>query len=56
MATLTLEIDIDDALRKKLEKTEKNLQDCINELCLKCKEYRKEYPRCDICRWEELKW
>lgn len=45
-------------LMKKLEKTEELLQDCINELCYKCGEYRGEYPhlKCDVCKWEELKW
>ena len=29
-----------------------NLKDCVNELCLKCGQYRNEHlGACDGCRW-----
>lgn len=29
-----------------------NLKDCVNELCLKCGQYRREHEgACDGCRW-----
>ena len=29
-----------------------NLKDCVNELCLKCGQYRREHEgSCDGCRW-----
>ena len=35
---------------------EKELTDCVNELCLKCGAYRNEHLGvCDHCRWKETK-
>ena len=46
-----------DELEKKLAKTERRLQDCIDELCFKCGAYRGDASKlkCDTCKWEELK-
>lgn len=31
-----------------------NLKDCVNELCLKCGQYRREHEgACDGCRWQK---
>lgn len=45
-------------LEKKLEKTEQQLQDCIDELCFKCGAYRGDASKlqCDRCKWEAMKW
>ena len=32
------------------------LKDCVNELCLKCGQYRTEHlGSCDGCRWKRVK-
>ena len=37
----------------KIERLEKELRDCRNELCLRCGEYKtKHLGSCDGCRWE----
>lgn len=36
--------------------TESDLQDCVNELCLKCGAYHESYlGACDGCRWKAVK-
>lgn len=36
--------------------TESDLKDCVNELCLKCGQYRTEHlGSCDGCRWKAVK-
>ena len=36
--------------------TEADLRDCVNELCLKCGNYREEHlGACNGCRWKEVK-
>ena len=33
-----------------------DLKDCVNELCLKCGQYRTEHlGSCDGCRWKRVK-
>ena len=35
---------------------ESTLRDCVNELCLKCGDYKREHEgACDGCRWKEVK-
>lgn len=39
-----------------MENMESELRDCVNELCLKCGNYREEHlGACDGCRWKEVK-
>lgn len=36
----------------KIERLERDLKDCRNELCLRCGEYKKRHlGACDGCRW-----
>ena len=38
------------------QKTEPNLRDCINELCImKCRTNQRQHGRCDGCRWKKEK-
>lgn len=33
-----------------------NLKDCVNELCLKCGQYKTQHlGSCDDCRWKTVK-
>ena len=33
-----------------------DLRDCVNELCLKCGQYKTEHlGSCDGCRWKEIR-
>lgn len=33
-----------------------DLRDCVNELCLKCGQYLREYKgACDGCRWKQVR-
>lgn len=35
---------------------ESDLRDCVNELCLKCGNYREQHlGACNGCRWKEVK-
>lgn len=35
---------------------ESELRDCVNELCLKCGQYRREHEgACDGCRWKQVR-
>jgi hypothetical protein len=35
---------------------ESDLRDCVNELCLKCGQYRREHEgACDGCRWKAVR-
>lgn len=37
----------------KIERLERDLRDCRNELCLRCGEYKtKHLGSCKYCRWE----
>jgi len=37
----------------KIERLERDLRDCRNELCLRCGEYKtKHLGSCNGCRWE----
>ena len=39
-----------------VDSTESDLKDCVNELCLKCGNYREEHlGACNGCRWKEVK-
>ena len=39
-----------------VDSTESDLRDCVNELCLKCGNYREEHlGACNGCRWKEVK-
>lgn len=43
-------------LTELLRKTGKELKDCVNELCLKCGDYKEEHlGACDGCRWKEVR-
>lgn len=43
-------------LMELLQKTCKELKDCVNELCLKCGDYKNEYlGACDGCRWKDVR-
>ena len=47
---LTVLIALADA---KIERLERDLRDCRNELCLRCGEYKtKHLGSCKDCRWE----
>ena len=40
----------------KINNLEVNLRDCVNELCLKCGDYRNEHlGACNDCRWKEVR-
>ena len=42
--------------RNEKENMEREFLDCVNELCLKCGNYRDEHlGACDGCRWKEVK-
>jgi len=35
---------------------ESELRDCVNELCLKCGQYRREHEgACNGCRWKDVR-
>ena len=39
----------------KIERLERELRDCRNELCLRCGEYKtKHLGSCDCCRWKGM--
>ena len=39
-----------------VSESESDLQDCVNELCLKCGNYHESYlGACDGCRWKAVK-
>lgn len=39
-----------------VSESESDLQDCVNELCLKCGAYHESYlGACDGCRWKAVK-
>jgi hypothetical protein len=39
-----------------VSESEDDLHDCVNELCLKCGQYRQEHlGACDGCRWKAVK-
>lgn len=39
----------------KIERLERELRDCRNELCLKCGDYKKRHlGACDRCRWKDV--
>ena len=39
-------------LSEALTRTQKELKDCVNELCLRCGEYKREHEgACEGCRW-----
>ena len=39
-----------------LQIVEKDLKDCVNELCLKCGQYKQSHlGACDGCRWKKVK-
>ena len=41
--------------RDKIERLERELRDCRNELCLKCGDYKQRHlGACDGCRWKEV--
>ena len=40
----------------RVSRTEEDLHDCVNELCLKCGQYREQHKgACDGCRWLTVK-
>lgn len=39
----------------KIERLERELRDCRNELCLRCGDYKQRHlGACDGCRWKEV--
>lgn len=43
-------------LVSEINRTESDLYDCVNELCLKCGQYRTQHlGSCDGCRWKAVK-
>ena len=45
-----------DAVLELLHKTKIELKDAVNELCLKCGDYKTEHlGTCDRCRWKEVR-
>ena len=39
-----------------ISESENDLHDCVNELCLKCGDYRREHlGACNGCRWKAVK-
>ena len=39
-----------------ISESENDLHDCVNELCLKCGDYRRAHlGACDGCRWKAVK-
>ena len=39
-----------------IQNAESDLRDCVNELCLKCGNYREDHlGACNGCRWKEVK-
>ena len=39
-----------------IQNAESSLRDCVNELCLKCGQYRTEHlGSCTGCRWKRVK-
>ena len=49
-------MDAADNLMTLLVKTKRELKDCVNELCLRCGDYKEEHlGRCDGCRWKEVR-
>ena len=39
-----------------ISESENDLHDCVNELCLKCGDYRRQHlGACDGCRWKTVK-
>lgn len=43
-------------LISEITSAESDLHDCVNELCLKCGNYRESYlGACDGCRWKAVK-
>ena len=46
------EMELNEFLRDKIMKLQRDLKDCRNELCLKCGDYKKKHlGACDGCRW-----
>ena len=44
-------------LKKELKETKQLLEKSINETCLYCGKYKREYDgACEGCEWEALKW
>lgn len=42
--------------KREIDQMERNLKDCVNELCLKCGNYHEAYVgACDGCRWKTVK-
>lgn len=49
------EMELNEFLRDKIMKLQRDLKDCRNELCLKCGDYKKRHlGACDGCRWENI--
>ena len=45
-----------DSVVEELRITETELKDAVNELCLKCGDYKTEHlGTCDTCRWKEVR-
>lgn len=48
------EMELNEFLRDKIMKLQRDLKDCRNELCLKCGDYKKKHlGACDGCRWRD---
>lgn len=45
-----------DSVVEELRKTKTELKNAVNELCLKCGDYKTEHlGTCDGCRWKEVR-
>ena len=45
-----------DSVVEELRRTNTELKDAVNELCLKCGDYKTEHlGTCDGCRWKEVR-
>ena len=54
MSELELKI-LNDLADAKIERLERDLRDCRNELCLRCGQYKQRHMgACDGCRWLEV--
>lgn len=48
------EMELNEFLRDKIMKLQRDLKDCRNELCLKCGNYKQKHlGACDGCRWRD---
>lgn len=50
-------LDLVRDLKARIADLKSELNDCRNELCLKCGNYKQKHlGACDGCRWGEMEW